>query len=72
MLVASEIIHYLNCKTGGLRREAALKIDISKAYDRVDWGYLFAIMDKMGFDSKWIGWMKLCITTINYSIMMNE
>lgn len=34
-LIASEIVHYLKCKRGGRMGEAALKIDISKAYDRV-------------------------------------
>lgn len=37
VLVASEIIHHLRCKTSVKRGEAALKIDISKAYDRVEW-----------------------------------
>ncbi|CAH9084787.1 unnamed protein product [Cuscuta epithymum] len=41
VLVASEIIHYLKCKTRGIQGAAALKIDIIKAYDRIDWGYLF-------------------------------
>ena len=26
-----------------------MKIDISKAYDRIDWGFLKAILPKMGF-----------------------
>ncbi|MCH79947.1 hypothetical protein A2U01_0000709 [Trifolium medium] len=36
VLIASEIVHYLKCKNKGQKGEAALKIDISKAYDRVD------------------------------------
>lgn len=51
--------------------EATLKIDISMAYDKVDWGYLFAIMKRMGFNCQWIDWMKMCVTTVNYSVLMN-
>lgn len=43
-LVAFEIIHYMKCKRVGKHGVAAMKIDMSKAYDRVDWGYLEAIM----------------------------
>jgi len=35
-LIANEIVHHMKCK-GGKHGEVALKIDISKAYDRVDW-----------------------------------
>jgi hypothetical protein len=38
-LIATEIIHSMKRKTKGWRVELALKIDISKAYDRVDWGF---------------------------------
>lgn len=44
VLVAAEIIHYLRCKIGGKKAEAALKIDISKSCDRADRGYLLAIL----------------------------
>jgi hypothetical protein len=47
VLMASEITQYLKCKTRGNKGEASLKIDISKAYDRVNWNYLFCIMEKM-------------------------
>ncbi|XP_058754810.1 uncharacterized protein LOC131627972 [Vicia villosa] len=39
-MVATEIIHALKRKTSGNIAKLALKIDISKAYDRVDWGFL--------------------------------
>lgn len=54
VLVAIETLHHLKCKTNGKVGEKALKIDISKAYDRVDWNYLKGMMLKMGFDEKWV------------------
>lgn len=38
VLMASEVIHYLRSKCNGGRGELVLKVDISKAYDRVYWG----------------------------------
>ena len=49
----------------------AFKINISKAYDRVDWGYLKAILLQLGFSSNWVGLLMLCVTTVQYSILLN-
>lgn len=47
VLVAFEIIHHMQGKNRDAEGEVALKLDISKAYDRVDWGYLKARMKGM-------------------------
>ena len=49
----------------------ALKIDISKAYDRVDWKFLKAILVAMNFSSRWVRWILECVTTIQYTILVN-
>lgn len=48
-----------------------MKLDVSKAYDRVDWSFLFHQMRQLGFDSRWIAWIQLCVTTVSYSISFN-
>lgn len=71
VLVAFEILHFMKKKNRGHEGEVALKLDISKAYDRVDCDYLKMRMRMMGFSSVWINWIMLCVTTVSYSIAFN-
>jgi hypothetical protein len=70
-MIAMEIIHALKRRTRGSKGELALKIDISKAYDKVDWGFLRGMLLRLGFSQKWVQWMMMCVSTVNYSVLMN-
>lgn len=62
----------MKCKIKGVKGEIALKIDISKAFDRVDWGFLRAMMAKLGFNDRWIEWIMLCVSSVNYLGLVNS
>jgi hypothetical protein len=49
ILIAYEITHHLMNKREGDVGHAAIKLDMSKAYDRVEWHFLHDMMVKMGF-----------------------
>jgi hypothetical protein len=49
-----------------------LKRDSSKAYDRIDWLYLKEVMIKMGFTSRWIRCIMMCVETVDYYVIIND
>ena len=71
VLVAFEAMYHINRKKSGKMGEMALKLDMSKAYNRVEWVFLEKIMQKLGFDDKWKALIMRCVTTVSYSIKIN-
>lgn len=49
VLIAFEFIHHMKSKTWSHKGDVALKIDINKAYDTVDWKYLKLCLLRLGF-----------------------
>jgi hypothetical protein len=47
---------------------AALKLDMSKAYDRVEWKFLEKMVRRLGFDEKWIRLIMECVSNVTYQI----
>ncbi|CAN1812278.1 Uncharacterized mitochondrial protein AtMg01250, partial [Linum perenne] len=56
-----------NVKVGDL----ALKIDISKAYDRVKWSYLESVLKKLGFHTGWVKLMMNWVKPVEYAVNIN-
>ena len=71
ILVAFETLHHMKMKKSGKMGYMALKLDMSKVYDRLEWVFLQRIMEKMGFHSTWIGWILECLKSVTYSILVN-
>jgi len=70
-LVAFEVFHYMKQKTRGKRGVCMIKLDIGKAYDRVEWLFLYRVMRKMGFDEAWVDWIFRCVSTTQLSFIIN-
>ncbi|KAA3482102.1 reverse transcriptase [Gossypium australe] len=71
VLLAYGILHTLNKKKLGRKGWMAVKLDMSKAYDRVEWPFIHDVMQKMGFDPIWIRSVMNCISTVSYSVLIN-
>ncbi|KAL2224820.1 UNVERIFIED_CONTAM: hypothetical protein Sindi_2935800 [Sesamum indicum] len=46
----------------------ALKVDIRKAYDTVEWDFLIAVMELFGFPHTFVKWIEECVTTPSFSV----
>ena len=72
VLVAFETMHYIDQKRKGKRGLMAIKLNMSKAYDRVEWEFLEAMMRKLGFQEEWIRLIMMCVTTVSYLVLINR
>jgi hypothetical protein len=68
-LIAFECVHAIQKDRG--KDFCAYKLDLSKAYDRVDWGFLQSLMEKLGFQSRWVQWIMSCVSSVRYSVRFN-
>ena len=71
ILVAHELMNHINRRRKGKVGEMALKLDMSKAYDRVEWKCLQKIMEKLGFHDRWISIVMACVSSVTYAIKLN-
>ena len=71
ILIAFESLHHMKTSCTGKFGYMALKLDMSKAYDRVEWIFLEKILLKLGFQNSWVALIMECITRVTYSVMVN-
>lgn len=66
ILIGFESMHWLR-NSKSKEGYAALKLDMTKAYDKVEWRFLEAMMKNLGFSAKWVELVLRCIKTVTYS-----
>ena len=49
----------------------ALKLDMSKAYDKVEWKFLEKVMLHLGFSGSFVSIIMSCIKSISYAVLFN-
>ena len=69
VLLASELVADFN-KPGEVSR-GCLQIDITKAYDNVDWQFVLNILEAFGLPEVFIIWIRSCVTSPHYSVAFN-
>lgn len=68
IMLIHEVVHGYN--RGGVKSRCVFKIDIMKAYDTINWDFLFTVMRVMNFLDQFIKRIKL-MTTTEFSMNLN-
>lgn len=69
VLLASELVKSYHKSSVSAR--CAVKIDISKAFDSVQWPFLLSVLEAMSLPAKFIVWIKKCVELASFSVQVN-
>lgn len=71
VIVVYEAMHSMKFRMKGSKGYMALKMDMSKAYDILEWSFIETVMKKMRFNRRWIDLTSRCVSTVSYSLLIN-
>ena len=69
VLLASELVK--NYHKDSVSKRCAVKIDVAKAFDSVQWSFLLSVLTALNFPERFIVWIKKCIEMASFSIQIN-
>ena len=72
VLIAYECVHKIKNKRTGQSGLCAVKLDMHKAYDRVEWSFLHDMMIKLGFHEQWVELIMECVRSVSYKVRFNS
>ncbi|XP_062150081.1 uncharacterized protein LOC133858622 [Alnus glutinosa] len=71
IIVAFETLHTMDTRLKGKDGFMAVKLDMSKAYDRLECNFLEAMLWKLGFAERWIRLLMTCVRSVSYALLIN-
>lgn len=71
IIITHEMVHSLRTNERVYEEFMAIKMDMSKAYDRVEWCFLETLLERFGFDRVWVRWIMACVNSVSYSVLLN-
>lgn len=72
IIVAYETLHFMKTRQKLHKGSMTVKLDISKAYNKLEWIFLEAIMRRLGFDEEWISKVMTCVTMVTFAVLVNS
>ena len=69
VLLASELVKSYHKES--VTERCAVKIDVSKAFDSVQWSFLLTVLEALNFPVKFIVWIRKCIELASFSVQVN-
>lgn len=70
-MVAMELSHFIFKRCRGKKGFLSLKLDMNKAYDRIEWEYLRNVLLRLGFCREWTKLIMTCVSTVSYVFLVN-
>ncbi|KAL6570158.1 hypothetical protein OROMI_014672 [Orobanche minor] len=67
ILTAHEVTHDISQSM----TNTIIKLDMEKAYDRINWNFIFQVMTRFGFSAAWVNFIKSCVSNCWFSILVN-
>ncbi|XP_026383358.1 uncharacterized protein LOC113278839 [Papaver somniferum] len=73
IIISHEILHSFKTRKRKNNKDGfmAIKLDLSKAFDRLEWPFIIAVFKNLGFSDDWCQVIHQCINTVSYSILVN-
>lgn len=72
VLITHEFLHYLKTSKAAKHCYMAVKTDMSKAYDRLEWDFIKLAILRFGVHPIFTEWIMQCISTVSYSFIIND
>ncbi|KAA3480405.1 reverse transcriptase [Gossypium australe] len=72
ILIAHEMFYYLQSVKNGPNKGFVIKLDMSKAYVRVEWAFIEGVMEKMGYTDDWVMKIMRCVRSVRYVVKCNS
>ncbi|KAA3486767.1 reverse transcriptase [Gossypium australe] len=70
-LIAYEVLQSLKEKKERTQGQFMLKLEMSKAYNMVEWNFIEQVMRRMGFFEEWLNLVMKCVRMVEYSVLFN-
>jgi hypothetical protein len=70
-IIAFETFHHLKHNNNKKKGYVGVKLDMAKAYDRLEWNFIDTALTTMGFPSNLVQTIMRCVTSVSFSILVN-
>lgn len=72
VLITHKLLYYLKNSEANINCSMAVKTDMSKAYDRLEWDFIRIVLERLGFDTIWTSWIMTCVSSVSYSYLLDD
>lgn len=72
VLITHEVVQFIKLSKAEKRCIMAVKKNMLKAIDKIEWNFISQVLTRLGFHATWINWIMQCVTIVSYSYLIND